>query len=629
MATKESTVVVMDRYEVRGVDDPEAFLGEGAFSMVWKGYDTQSSDKLCAVKTYKVDPKDRKGKCVALLKFKRQIEVLQELSRPLDKNKVVDPILWCDELGKLNMQDMFLQLYDYSKDQKNGPGMHKDGGFYIITELASYSLQDYLTDRRDGKSPALPPEDIATIAYDMALVGASLHAKGLVHLDIKPENIMKINGFWKLIDVDGCVKHDEKISIDDATISFSPVYCSPEFARFPIGDLDYLTIKVSMDVWSIGLCMAELVLYDVLISPAFAKELAPGAKLDAGFAILEWLSSSAPFKLPKKLLDFDPDFVSLLGRLLEKDVSKRMTLAEAISHPFMKKRLDAAKPTDDANAVKRNALNRAKRHHARAQEKDTPLHNGVLFKLNSDGELMRPEDWLKRDFWLSKNGGLCYFSKKENRALVLLDSTLVKCAVLTPLTEKNAGVPWAFEVRLPAFEDGIESKPEYFAAVSEEELTTWLKMFNTAQITDIRKTANFRDIKAFRLRIRNQRKVVNEKQSEPAFKSTLHKVGQDGDPLNPEDWWKREMWIAMNGSLCYFSKKENRVLMYQSAEDVRDATLRVMNKDETCKEFAFEMTLPLKDGMEFEPCVFSTDTAAERDVWMEKLRELNKSKSSS
>merc|ERR1712167_225080 len=128
------------------------------------------------------------------------------------------------------------------------------------------------------------------------------------------------------------------------------------------------------------------------------------------------------------------------------------------------------------------------------------------------------------------------FSKKENRALVLLDSQLVKCA--------------------------------------------------SVQNTDVRKTANFRDVKAFRLRVRNQRKAVDESQSEPAFKSFLFKLNQDGDALNAEHWLKREMWIAKNGSLCYFSKKENRILMYQNAEDLRDATLRVLTPTESAQTFA-------------------------------------------
>jgi len=622
--SKESTVIVMERYEVRGIDDPEAFLGEGAFSMVWKGFDTTMKDKEVAVKTYKVDPKDRKGKCVALLKFKRQIEVLQELGRQLDQEKAMAnecPGLWSDELANLDMGMMFLQLHDYSKDSKGTPGMHKDGGFYVITELASYSLQDYLTDRREAKIN-LSIENIAGIAYDIMRVVASLHAKGLVHLDIKPENIMKISGHWKLIDVDGCVKDNERISIDDATISFSPAYCSPEFARFPIGDSDFLTIKCCMDVWSIGLCVAELFLLDVLIGPAFAKEVAPGTKLDAGFAILEWLANPAPLILPQKLMKWDKDFVALLQLLLEKDLTKRTTLAMALPHAFIKKnskkKLDVAE--EHAFGQSASKRNREKRHRARAVDKDRPLYADVMAKLNSDGDIMKPEDFLKRDFWLSANGCLCYFSKKENRALVLLDSALVKSASINPVPGSKTGLPHVFELK--PFEDGIERKPEFFAAESEEKFKLWLQMFESVQNTDVRKTANFRDVKAFRLRVRNQRKAVDESQSEPAFKSFLFKLNQDGDAMNAEHWLKREMWIAKNGSLCYFSKKENRILMYQNADDLRDATLRVLSPSESAQDYAFEINLPPRDNMEFEPCIFAGESEKDMNQWIAQFQSL-------
>lgn len=619
---KESTVVVMERYEVRGIDDPDAFLGEGAFSMVWKGLDTNKNNKECAVKTYKVDPKDKQGKCVALLKFKRQIEVLQELAAPLDIEalKSGNPSLWSPDLEQCEMGNLFLQLYDYSRDRRGEPGMYKDGGFYVVTELASYSLQDYLTDRRDAKIN-LSIENVAGISYSILRVVASLHAKGLVHLDIKPENIMKISGHWKLIDVDGCVRNDEQISIDDATISFSPAYCSPEFARFPIGDSDFLTIKCSMDVWSIGLCIAELFLLDVLIGPVFAGEVAPGTKLDAGFAILEWLANPAPIVLPKKLLEWDKDFVSLLQSLLEKSTTARSTLAQALHHPFImnnfKKADEEGVDTYGQAASKRN---REKRHRARAVDKDRPIYADVLAKLNSDGDVMKAEDYLKRDFWLSANGCLCYFSKKENRALVLLDSQLVKGGTITRLPMENTAMPYVFELK--PFEEGIERHPEYFAAESAEKLDKWLQTFESVQNTDLRKTANFRDVKAFRLRVRNQRKAVDDEASQPAFKSVLYKLNQDGDALNPEHWLKREMWIAKNGSLCYFSKKENRVLMYQNAEDVRESELRVMAPEESAIPHSFEMILPPKDQMEFEPCVFAAESDQEMEMWITQLQSL-------
>ena len=102
---------------------------------------------------------------------------------------------------------------------------------YVITEVAQYSLKDYFALKREKNKP-LSRESIKACARAILLVVAGLHAKGLVHLDLKPENLMMFNGRLKLIDVDGCVPIGSEVSINDSSISFSPCYCAPEWARF-------------------------------------------------------------------------------------------------------------------------------------------------------------------------------------------------------------------------------------------------------------------------------------------------------------------------------------------------------------------------------------------------------------
>lgn len=56
-----------------------------------------------------------------------------------------------------------------------------------------------------------------------------LHTRRLLHLDIKPENIMRFGTCWKLIDLECCMQIDAGtfVSIDDIT----PLYASPELAE--------------------------------------------------------------------------------------------------------------------------------------------------------------------------------------------------------------------------------------------------------------------------------------------------------------------------------------------------------------------------------------------------------------
>ena len=130
---------------------------------------------------------------------------------------------------------------------------------YVITEVAQYSLKDYFALKREKNKP-LSRESIKACARAILLVVAGLHAKGLVHLDLKPENLMMFNGRLKLIDVDGCVPIGSEVSINDSSISFSPCYCAPEWARFLTDESESkIIVNDKLDVWSIGITLCELV----------------------------------------------------------------------------------------------------------------------------------------------------------------------------------------------------------------------------------------------------------------------------------------------------------------------------------------------------------------------------------
>jgi hypothetical protein len=78
----------------------------------------------------------------------------------------------------------------------------------------------------------------------------------------------------------------------------------------------------------------------------------------------------------------------------------------------------------------------------------------------------------------------------------------------------------------------------------------------------------------------------------PLFKAKLWKLKADGDRKNPEDWFEREMWIAKNGSMVYYSPKEDRELVYYTSADVARATVTAINDGETCRTFVFQVQLP-------------------------------------
>jgi serine/threonine protein kinase len=202
---------------------------------------------------------------------------------------------------------------------------------YVVTELAEQTLKSYLQEHYERKRP-LPVEEVRKIAKEVTLAMAGLHAKGLVHMDMKPENIMRCSGRWKLIDMDGCFKIGSLVEMNNAAVSFSPCYCSPEFARFVNGG-DSIVASPALDVWSIGMTLAELVELNPLFRATY-QQIAKGMTRKQGSTrFLKWLGqlSSAP-KLTKAC---DSSFQKLLQEaLLVPKQANRMTLAESLSAPF-------------------------------------------------------------------------------------------------------------------------------------------------------------------------------------------------------------------------------------------------------------------------------------------------------
>eukprot|EP00747_Dinoflagellata_sp_TGD_P183001 gnl/TRDRNA2_/TRDRNA2_37623_c0_seq1.p1 gnl/TRDRNA2_/TRDRNA2_37623_c0~~gnl/TRDRNA2_/TRDRNA2_37623_c0_seq1.p1 ORF type:complete len:499 (-),score=79.10 gnl/TRDRNA2_/TRDRNA2_37623_c0_seq1:210-1706(-) len=340
------TKIVMNKYIVDMTS--EGIIGEGTSSICRKGKIIQTGEDV-AVKVYK-DRSDKaadKHKDVTLQKFKRQVEVLEELQTPFVRPS--DETLWHEQLELLQPSRIFMSLVDYSKDQHGQPGPDtSDGVLYIVTEVAQYSLKDFFAHMRAKRKP-IPNETVKSIAHAIVLVVAGLHAKGLVHLDLKPENLMVFpNDRLKLIDVDGCVKIGTSLSVHDSTISFSPCYCAPEWGRFLLNrEKDpRMVVSPGLDVWSIGMTLCELVNMEPVTRATYAsfgrsaKSSREGScrfiqwLAHGGFRFADWLKDTNTGSLvPEE--SWDPDLIDMLGRcLLVNDVRARNNLAECLSHPY-------------------------------------------------------------------------------------------------------------------------------------------------------------------------------------------------------------------------------------------------------------------------------------------------------
>ena len=247
----------------------------GTYINTFKGHKLDCPDKILNVKWIKKE-------C-----SKEQIvSMWEELS-----------ILW-----KLNHPNI-VKYYDVYEDAKH---------MYIIQEpVAAQSLSHLL----EKESRTYTEFETAFIMYQLVKVIKFLHANGITHRNIKPENILiDDNGFIKLVDFELSKFHpDEKNLMKKCGFS---EYTAPEVIRSS-------KYTKASDVWSIG------VLTFFLLS---------GTHPFSGNKLVDSFKSSANWILTFKNStwgNFSKESVDFIKKTLVGDINKRVTAEELVRHPWL------------------------------------------------------------------------------------------------------------------------------------------------------------------------------------------------------------------------------------------------------------------------------------------------------
>jgi eukaryotic-like serine/threonine-protein kinase len=201
--------VLGDRYELQDS------IGRGGMATIYRGRDLRM-DRVVAVKVlrevYSTDPK-------FVTRFQREAKAASALQHP-----------------------NIVQVFDYGQT---------DGNYYIVMELVEGTdLRRYLRSRG-----VLDVDRAVIIAHDVALGLGAAHRRGIVHRDVKPQNVLVgRGGSIKLTDF-GIASVYRDISAERLTTTGMTLgtvqYYAPEQAQGEI-------VSPAADVYALGIVMYEM-----------------------------------------------------------------------------------------------------------------------------------------------------------------------------------------------------------------------------------------------------------------------------------------------------------------------------------------------------------------------------------
>jgi serine/threonine protein kinase len=204
---------------------------------------------------------------------------------------------------------------------------------YLVFERMDTDLHSML--RLNCGEGDLSPEHHRVFAYQLVRGVALIHSKGVLHRDLKPQNVL-VDDNCNLKICDFGLARVTDTSTSTSPVDFSDYICTrwyrpPELCN---PRMSHATYTSAVDVWSVGCIFAEIL--------GGGRVLFPGADAEDQLERIHDLVGEDPTvpasaaarlraELPRKSED---EAIDLLRRMLVIDPRQRITALEALRHPY-------------------------------------------------------------------------------------------------------------------------------------------------------------------------------------------------------------------------------------------------------------------------------------------------------
>ncbi|XP_030196179.1 mitogen-activated protein kinase 7 [Gadus morhua] len=283
------------------------------------------------------------GQKVAIKKISNVFEVLTNAKRTLRELKIL----------KHFKHDNIIAIKDIL--QPNLPHSAFKS-VYVVLDLMESDLHQII-----HSGQPLTPEHTRYFLYQLLRGLKYVHSANVIHRDLKPSNLLvnencelKIGDFGM---ARGLSSHPEE------SHSFMTEYVATRWYRAPELMLSLHHYSLAIDLWSVGCIFAEMLgrkqlfpgkhyvhqlqlILAVLGTPPLGLIGAIGAERVRSY--IQSLPSRAPVPLTKLFPQTEPEAVDLLGAMLRFDPRERITVTQALEHPYLSKYHD---PDDEPVCV--------------------------------------------------------------------------------------------------------------------------------------------------------------------------------------------------------------------------------------------------------------------------------------
>jgi len=293
------------------------FIGEGAYGIVIKASDNQADpangENFVAIK--KISPFDHQTYCQRTL---REIKILLHFQH--------ENIIGVRDIKRADTLDAMQHLY-------------------IVQEYMETDLFKLL------RSQPISNEHICYFLYQILRGLKYIHSANVIHRDLKPSNLLlNTNCDLKIIDFGLARVADVGNDVQVYT-----EYVATRWYRAPEVMLNSRSYSVSMDMWSVGCILAEMILnrplfpgrhyldqlnliLDVVGTPP--QDQIAWIANERARNYVESLQRRAGRNFAELFPNASADCLDLLKRLLDFNPHTRITVNEALAHPYLRQYYD-------------------------------------------------------------------------------------------------------------------------------------------------------------------------------------------------------------------------------------------------------------------------------------------------